>query len=209
MARKKSQDLRNHAIEVFRSSGGVLKTSEAIASGIHPRILYELRDSGRIEQLMKGVYVLPGLPGIEQPDFVAISKKVPTGVICLVSALYYHQLTVQIPRWVDVAIRQAYHPPDVSYPPVQFHWFSDAVFNEGVETHDLGGIAVKIYSREKSIVDCFRLRKKVGIDVALEALKLYWRHGPRDMELLRNFAKASRVLRVMTPYIESVTNDQS
>ena len=209
MTRKKSQHIRDQALGVFRSHGGVLRTSEAIASGIHPRILYELRDSGQIEQLMKGVYALPGLPGINQPDFAAISKKVPSGVICLMSALYFHELTVQIPRWVDIAIRQNYHPPAISYPPVQFHWFSNAVFDSGVETHDIGGIAVKIYSREKSIVDCFRLRRKVGVDVALEALKLYWRQGHADLDLLRSLAKASRALRIMTPYIESVIDDQS
>ncbi len=209
MARKKSQQIRDQALEIFRLHGGVLKTSEALALGIHPRILYELRDLGYLEQMMKGIYALPGLPGIDQPDYVAISKKVPKGVICLISALYFHELTVQIPRWVDVAIRQSYHPPEISYPPVQFHWFSSKVFETGVECHDMHGIKVKIYSQEKSIVDCFRLRGKVGVDVAVEALKVYWRKEKADMALLENLAKESRVLKIMTPYIESIIHDQS
>jgi hypothetical protein len=243
MTRKKSQTIRNKALDIFRTHGGVLKTSEALNAGIHPRILYELRDTGQIEQLTKGVYALPGLPGIDQPDFVTVSKKVPSGVICLLSALYFHELTVQIPRWVDVAVRQTYHPPVISHPPVHFHWFSDAVFESGVEQYDLrldgegsergggwgcgsasgagdvegagdgsGGnnpMRIKIYSPEKSIVDCFRLRQKVGIDVALEALKTYWLRGKADITLLRELAQVSRVLKIMTPYIESVIHDQS
>lgn len=209
MARKKSQYIRNQALEIFRIHGGVLKTSEAITAGIHPRILYELRDTGQIETLMKGVYALPGLPGINQPDLVAVTKKAPSGVICLLSALYFHELTVQIPRWVDIAIRSSYHQPKISHPPVHFHWFSDEVFETGIELHDLGGIEVKVYSQEKSIVDCFRLRGKVGVDVAVEALKNYWAQRKTDISLLRQLAETSRVLKIMTPYIESVIHGQS
>ena len=209
MARKKSQDIRNQVLEIFRAHGGIMRTSEVIALGIHSRVLYELRDSGQLDCLMKGVYALSGLPGIDQPDFATIAKKMPSGIICLVSALYFHELTVQIPRWVDVALLQGYHPPTITYPPVQFHWYSDAVFKSGVETHDMGGIKVKIYSPEKSIVDCFRLRRKVGVDVAVEALKNYWKKGKINLNLLRNLAKESRMLRIMTPYIETVIHDQS
>lgn len=209
MARKKSQHIRDEALKVFQDHGGVLKASEAIKKGIHPRILYQLRDEGGIELIAKGLYALPGLPGISQPDFVAIAKKVPTGIICLVSALYFHELTVQIPRWIDVAIKQSYHPPTIYYPLVQFHWFSNAYFDEGIEQHDIGGMMINIYSKEKSIVDCFRLRKKVGVDVALEALKIYWQKGNANMDLLQQLAKSSRVLRIMTPYIEAVMHEQS
>lgn len=209
MARKKNQHIRDEALRVFRDNGGVLKASEAIKKGIHSRILYQLRDEGSIELIAKGLYALPGLPGINQPDFVAIAKKVPSGVICLVSALYFHELTVQIPRWIDVALRQSYHPPSISYPPIQFHWFSDAYFDSGVEQHDIGGVMINIYSEEKSIVDCFRLRKKVGVDVALEALKTYWNRGNAKMDLLQQLAKSSRVLRIMAPYIEAVMHEQS
>jgi predicted transcriptional regulator of viral defense system len=157
---------------------------------------------------MKGVYALPGLPGIDQPDFVTVTKKVPSGVICLLSALYFHELSVQIPRWVDVAVRQSYHPPKIFHPPIHFHWFSDVVFESEVELHDLGGIEVKVYSQEKSIVDSFRLRTKIGLDVALESLKTYWARGRADIGLLRRLAERSRVLKIMSPYIESVIHGQ-
>lgn len=137
------------------------------------------------------------MPGIDQPDFVIVAKKVPEGVICLTSALYFHELTVQIPRWVDVAVRQKYHPPVLSNPPVQFHWFSDAVFEIGIEKYDFGGIEVKISSMEKTVVDCFRLRRKIGVDAAVEALKNYWRQRGTDLEPLRQLATRSRVLHIM------------
>ncbi len=192
---------------MFKDHGGLLRTSEALKAGIHPRILYELRDSGLIEQLAKGLYGIPGLPDVEQPDLATVAKKVPAGVICLLSALYFHGLTVQIPRWVDVAIPPKFSPPSLEYPPVQFHWYSDAVFRAGVEEHGCGTINIKIYSKEKSIVDCFRLRSSVGIDIALEALKTYWLQGNADLKLLNQFAKTSRVLRIMEPYVGTVIHD--
>ncbi|NGX37283.1 MAG: hypothetical protein K1000chlam2_00437 [Chlamydiae bacterium] len=207
MPKKKSKDIRNKALKIFRSKGGILRTMEAIKAGVHPRILYELRDSGVIEQLQTGLYGLIDLPDVAEPDFVTVSKKVPESVICLISALYYHRLTVEIPRWIDVAIRQKYKPPILRYPPVQFHWFSDNIFKLGIEKHDFNGASVKIYSREKTIVDCFRLRHKIGKNIAIEALKTYWTQENTNFKLLREYAKISRVLRVMEPFLEVIMNE--
>ena len=209
MSRKKDQHIRDQALEIFREHGGILRTFEALALGIHQRILSELLNEGLIEKIGRGIYSLPGMPGISQPDFVTVIKKVPTGVICLVSALYFHDLTVRIPRWVDVAVFQSYRPPEILSLPTRFHWFSDKVFRSGIEKHDMGGVVVKIYSSEKTIVDCFRLRNKVGKDVAVEALKTYWQKGNANLSLLKKLAEESRVLKIMTPYIESIIHDQS
>lgn len=209
MTRNKLQDIRNQALEIFKTHGGMLRSSEAIAKGIHPRILYELRDSGIIEQLQRGLFALVDLPDMEEPDLITVSKKVPEGVICLISALYHHRLTVQIPRWIDVAVRQKYSPPSIQNPPVQFHWFSESVFNSGIETNNFGGAKIKIYSPEKSIVDCFRLRKKVGIEIALEALKRYLAQGNTNLSILFELAKESRVTQFIEPFIQAMTYDQS
>ena len=209
MVKKKSQATRDQALRLFEEKGGVLHTSEALKAGIHPRVFYELRDEGKIEKLATGLYGLPNLPGIDYPDFVIVSKKIPDGVICLISALYFHHLTIQIPRWVDVAVRKNYKPPPIQYPSLQFHWFSDAVFDEEIQEHQLGAISVKIYSPEKTIIDCFRLRHKVGIEVALEALKTYWRSGNANLEKLRIIAKKSKVFKIVEPYIQAVIYDQS
>ena len=209
MVREKSESIRNKAIKIFEKHGGMLKTSEAISEGIHPRILYELLESGHIMQIQRGLYALINLPDMNDPDFVTIAKKVPVGVICLVSALYYHHLTVQIPKWIDIAVPQKYKVPVLDNPPVRFHWVSDSVFYSGIEIHDFNGIKVQIYSSEKTIVDCFRLRKKIGISVALEGLKMYLQQKKRNLPLLRKLSQESRVTQIIEPYIEAFTYDQS
>jgi len=187
----------------------MLRYSEAIAEGIHPRILYELRDLGIIEQIHRGLYALPEIANIEELDLVTISKIIPEGIICLISALYFHRLTVQIPRWVDIAVLRSYVPPKINYPPIQIHYFSDKFYKAGIEAHKFNGIEVKIYSREKSIIDCFRLRKKIGIDVAVEALKNYLKQDHLNINLLLDFAKKSKVIKLLEPYLQALMYDQS
>lgn len=206
---EKQQIIRDKAIKIFHHHGGMLRYSEAITKGIHPRILYELRDLGIIEQIQRGLYALTELPDIEEPDLVTISKIISEGIVCLVSALYFHRLTVQIPRWIDIAVLRSYVPPTVKYPPIQIHYFSDKFYKAGIESHKFNGAEVKIYSREKSIIDCFRLRKKVGIDIAVEALKNYLKQDNLNINLLLDFANESRVIKVLEPYLQALTYDQS
>lgn len=209
MTREKSQQIRNQAVEIFKNRGGMLRTSEAISAGIHPRILYELCNLGIISQIHRGLYALSNLSDMNEPDFITVMKKVPDGVICLISALYFHHLTVQIPKWIDVAVPRSYTPPRLDNPPVYFHWFSDTVFSSGIEYHNFNGIEVQIYSPEKTIVDCFRLRKKIGADIALEALITYLQQKKINLKQMRKLAKESRVTQIMEPYIEALTYDQS
>jgi predicted transcriptional regulator of viral defense system len=208
MVGKKSKKIRDRVIETFKRCGGILRTSQAISLGIDPHIIYELRDAGLLEQLNRGIYALPGFAD-EHPDFILVSSRVPEGVICLTSALAYHGLTVQIPRWIDVAVKKGYKPPKIEYPPVKFHWYSDSTFNSGIEEIKFGDARVRIYSKAKSIVDSFRLRSKVGTNVAVEALKNYFIQGGADWKEIVRLAKESRVLQIIEPYIEAVTNDQS
>ena len=207
--KKKQQDIRNKAIKIFKLHGGILRSSEAIMEGIHPRILYELRDQGIIELLQRGIYALVDLPDIEEPDLVVISRIMPEAVICLISALYFHRLTVQIPRWIDVAVVRNYVPPTVKYPPIRIHYFSNKFYKVGIEKYNFGGAKVKIYSKEKSIIDCFRLRKKIGIEIAIEALKNYLKQDNININLLLKFAKESRVIKILQPYLQALTDDQS
>lgn len=193
------------ATDIFRSNGGTLRMSEAIRAGISRRTLYAMRDAGVLERLSRGVYRLASLPGLSAPDLVAVASRIPGGVVCLISALAFHELTTQIPHAVDIAIARGTEKPRINYPPVQVYWFSGDAFDKGVGSHTIDGRQVRVYSAEKSIADAFKYRNKIGMDLALEALRT-WRSGRRsNTELLVEYARICRVERVLRPYLEAMT----
>jgi predicted transcriptional regulator of viral defense system len=189
---------------VFHEAGGILRTKDALAHGIHPSVLYQLRDLGKIVQVSRGVYRLTKLKPLHYPDFVPIAIKVPKGVICLISALAFHELTLQIPHEVSIALIKGDWPPRIAHPPIKIYWYSPKSHSTGVEVHHIQSIPIKIYSAEKSIVDCFQFRNKIGIDTAIEALKIYKEKRKRNIAELMHFAKIARVQNVMKPYLESL-----
>jgi predicted transcriptional regulator of viral defense system len=200
---KTSKSLQD-AMALFRQYGGTLHTAEVLRLGVHPRILYALRDSGILEQLGRGLYRLAELPPLSNPDLVTVALKVPQAVICLVSALAFHELTTQIPHAVDVALHTRATRPAMGYPPLRVFWFSGPAWSEGVEIHQVDDIPVRIYGAEKSIADSFKYRRKIGLDIALEALKLYHQQGGVDVSKLVHYARICRVERVMRPYLEAL-----
>ena len=178
--------------------------SDALAAGLNRHSLYALRDAGTITQLSRGVYRLASLPELQAPDLVTVATRVPEGVVCLISALAYHELTTQIPHAVDIALPRGAEKPRIDYPPVSIHWFSGPAFKSGIETATIDGQKVRIYSAEKSVADAFKYRNKLGLDVALEALKTWrGRRGAVIGRLLEQ-ARVCRVERVMRPYLEAV-----
>lgn len=192
------------AIALFRQHSGTLRTAEALRLGIHPRTLYAMRDSGLLEQLSRGLYRLAELPPLSNPDLVTVALKVPQAVVCLVSALAFHELTTQVPHAVDIALHNRAERPRLDYPPLRIFWFSGPAWSEGVETHQVDGIPVHIYGPEKSVADSFKYRRKIGLDVALEALKLYRQHSDFDVSKLLHYARICRVEKVMKPYLEAL-----
>jgi predicted transcriptional regulator of viral defense system len=192
------------AEEVFRKHAGLLRTRQAFDLGIHPRTLYRMRDEGVLEQLSRGLYRLAGLPLVSNPDLIRVALKVPKGVVCLISALAFHDLTTQVPHVVHVALERGAEPPRLDYPPLKIYWFTGSAFREGVELHSVDNISVRIYSPEKTIADCFKYRNKLGLDVAMEALKRYRERGKMDLESLVRSARACRVENVMRPYLEAL-----
>lgn len=127
---KTSRSIQN-AIALFREQGGILRTGEALRLGIHPRTLYAMRDSGVLEQLSRGLYRLAELPPLSNPDLVTVALKVPQAVICLVSALAFHELTTQIPHFVDIALPNRAERPRLDYSPLRIFWFSGPAWSEG------------------------------------------------------------------------------
>jgi predicted transcriptional regulator of viral defense system len=183
--------------------GGVFRTAEAIKAGVHPRIIYTLRDQGVLERLGRGMYRFADLPTLGNPDLATVALKVPKGVICLISALSWHEMTSEIPHEVYLALPRGAEPPRLEHPPLRIFWFQGTAFSEGVEEHAVDGIQVRVYSPEKTLVDCFKYRNKIGMDVVLEALKLYRQRRRFEADELIRFARICRMEKVMRPYLEA------
>ena len=199
----KTRDL-DTALKAFRNKGGTLRTRDLIARGVHTDALYTLRDSGRVVELGRGLYRLAEVGESEYPDLAVVAACAPNAVVCLVSALSYHDITTQIPSSIHLAVpRASYHGIKLSIP-VTVYRFDPKTFNEGIEAHSIGGLPMNIYSAARSVVDCFKFRNKLGLDVALEALRLArQRKRVQNRELLR-YARLLRVEKPMSPYLQAI-----
>lgn len=196
---------RSKARQVFTKHGGMLRTADAMRLGIHPRTLYALRDSGEIEQVARGLYRLSTAPPLSNPDLVPIAIRIPRAVVCLISALAHHRLTTQVPHAVDIALPSHAQAPKMDSVPLRVFWYPEASFRAGVEVVTIDDVAVRIYSAEKTIADCFKYRNKIGLDVALEALRGYREQTKKpNRQALTKFAQINRVEKIMRPYLEAI-----
>ena len=199
-----TQEVEKKAISLFKEHGGTLRTSEALRLGIYPRTLYALRDAGILEKLSRGLYRLAELPPLSAPDLAIVALRIPHAVICLVSALAFHELTTQVPYAVNIALSRGAERPRLDYPPLRIFWFSGTAWSEGVEIHQISQASVRIYCPEKSVADSFKYRRKIGLDIALEALKLYRQTPQSDVGKLLHYARICRVENVIKPYLEAL-----
>ena len=192
------------ALEAFREKGGTLRTRDLIALGVHTDALYMLRDAGRVVELGRGLYRLAEAEEAEHPDLALVGARAPDAAVCLISALAYHDITTQIPSTVHLAVpRGSYHGITLSIP-VTVYRFDPKTYDKGLETQRIGGMPVKIYSAARSVVDCFKFRNKLGLDVALEALRLArQRKRVQNRELL-HYARLLRVENPMSPYLQAI-----
>lgn len=193
-----------NAEKIFFFNGGILKTTSAIKLGIHPETLYKMQKLGIITKLEKGLFRLSHLPPLSNPDLVIIALKIPHSVLCLTSALAFHKLTSIVPEQTHIALKKGSEPPRISKK-VRIFWFSPFTFIEGVENQIIDGINLKVYSPEKTIVDCFKYRNKIGgPNIAIEALRIYRETKPPNLEELIRLARISRMEKVMKPYLEAL-----
>jgi predicted transcriptional regulator of viral defense system len=199
----KSRDL-DTALQAFRDKGGTLRTRDLIALGVHTDALYALRDRGRIIGLGRGLYRLAEAGEAEHPDLAVVAARAPNAAVCLISALSYHGITTQIPSSIHVAVpRGSYHGIKLPMPATVYR-FDRKTFNAGLETHRIGGMPLKIYSAARTVVDCFKFRNKLGLDIALEALRLArQRNRVQNRELL-HYARLLRVERIISPYLQAI-----
>ena len=181
-----------------------MRTSQAIAAGIHPRTLYRMRDLGMIERISRGLYRWGDLPPLSDPDLVAVASRAPNGVICLISALVFHDITEQIAHEVHLAVPRGGRVPRIDWPPVRGFRFSAASFGSGVEEHTIDGVIVPIFSAPKTVADCFKFRNTVGTDTAVEALRLALSRGRTKPADIERYSRVCRVERVLAPYLEAM-----
>lgn len=189
---------------IFRQGGGVLRTAQALRAGVHPRDLYAMRDAGALQRLSRGVYRLADLPPLAEPDLVTVAARVPKAVIALVSALYFHGLGTEIPHEVHIALPPGTARPKLEWPPLRVVRLSGEAFTAGIEVHDRDGVPLRVYAAAKTVADCFKFRNRLGVAVAVEAL----RSGLQDRvftpaEVLRA-ARICRVDRIVRPYLEAL-----
>lgn len=199
-----SENSYDKAIETFRNHSGLLRTQQAIDEGIAPRTLYQMRESGAILRESRGLYRLAETEPGEYYDLVQVALRIPKGVICLISALSFHGLTTQIPHQVYVAVPIDAEKSRLEYPPIRLFWLSPKSYSASIKEYELDGILVKIYGVEKTIADCIKFRNKVGMDVAIEALREYRKRGDFNVGVLLQYAKINRIERVLTPYLELI-----
>jgi len=191
------------ALQVFKKNK-VMHSAEIFDAGIQPRTLYQMRDKGLLVQEGRGLYRLADEQTWSDPDLMVVSLRIPKGVICLISALYFHKFTTQIPHEVYVALPKDSEKPRIQHPPTRFFWISPKPFKAGIEKHTIDDVEVKVYGVAKTIADCFKFRNKIGMDVALEALQEGLRQKLCTPEEILRFARIDRVERVMLPYLEAL-----
>jgi len=196
---------REKTIALFKNKGGLMRTSEALNLGIHRRTIYGLRDEGILVAVSRGLYQLAEMEVPPEINLAEVAKRVPNGVICLVSALAFHELTTQIPHYIWLAVERKARKPRIEYPPVRVFHFSGRVFTSGIESCRISHQTVRIYNAPKTIIDCFRWRKAVGLDVVLEAMREYLKRPDSSPSTLMEYAKICGMEKRVTPYLEAMT----
>lgn len=204
MPAMKENDPERHAIQLFRKHGGIMRMSAALRAGIARRTLYALRDAGRLELLARGLYRLTDGAPLANPDLVTVAAKVPQGVLCLISALAFHEMTTQIPHEIWLAIPRNSEPPRLDFPPLRVMRMSGAAFTEGIDSPEIDGMAIRVYSREKTLADCFKYRNTLGLETVLEAVRMYKALGQTNPTALVQALTVCRVARVARPYLEAI-----
>jgi predicted transcriptional regulator of viral defense system len=184
---------------------GIVRSKDLREMGIHQEYLRLLSNQGQIVRSGRGIYTLPDRDLTENQSLIEASVRVPHGIICLLSALRFHNLTTQNPFEVWLAIAQDARPPKDDLIPLRIVYMSEKTRTSGIETHLIANIPVPIFNVPKTVADCFKYRNKIGHDVALEALRDCWRERRCTMDELWHYAKICRVTNVMRPYLESLT----
>ena len=197
------QSKKEQVLELIRELG-VLRPRDLVTYGIHREYLRRLEQQGEIVRSGRGIYLLPDTDLSEHYTMVEACKRFPNTVVCLLSALRFHNITTQAPFEVWLAIDRKTWSPKSSRLPLRIVYMSDQAFYSGIDKHQIAGVTVPVYNPAKTVADCFKYRHKIGLDVALESLRECWRERAATLDEIWHFAKICRVSNVIRPYLESL-----
>ena len=197
----------DRALELLEGLG-IARSRDLERAGVSRTQIRRLLEQGRIERVGRGLYRRPGAPLSERQDLAEVARRVPGGVVCLLSALRFHGLTTQNPFEVWLAIDRKAWRPRIEHPPLRLIYLSGSALGEGVEEHEVDGALVRVFSAAKTVADCFKFRNKIGTDVAVEALREYRRLHPKQLEAVWRCAEVDRVTQVIRPYLEAIGSAQ-
>jgi predicted transcriptional regulator of viral defense system len=183
---------------------GLARAGDLEARGVPRAKLYQLVQQGLVARQARGIYTVADHRPTAAHTLAQVAKRVPAGVFCLLTALRFHELTTQSPADVWLALPEKARKPRLEYPRLRVARFSGQALSEGIEIHHLEGVEIRVYSAAKTVADCFKYRNKVGIDVAVEALRDFSRRHRGGATELARFARICRVTRVMQPYLDAI-----
>ncbi len=192
----------NQVLELAQQ--GLLRVCDLTSRGLHPEYLRRLYQKGLVRREGRGLYIAADAEISVHYGLAQVAKRVSHGVICLLSALSFHEIGTQLPHQVWMAIDRRAAKPKMQFPPLRVMRFSGAALTEGIETYQIEGVPVQIFNPAKTVADCFKYRNKIGLDVALEALKECILDRRTTMDDLWHFAKVCRMTNVMRPYMEAI-----
>ncbi len=182
----------------------LLSAADVRKRGESAQLLLKLHQAGKLQRVARGVYSLPDHPPTEHQTLAEVCQRLPKAVICLLSALQFHEIGTQLPHEVWIALPEGTQTPVVTYPPLRIVRLRGAAYADGIEMVMNQGTPIRVYCVAKTVTDCFKFRNKIGLDVALEALKDTWRQRRVTMDELTRCARIDRVERVMRPYLEAM-----
>jgi len=191
------------AIQYVRQNG-IVRPRDIEAIGVPREYLLRLHRQGRLNRTARGIYSLPDAPVTERHSYAEVAKRVPEAVLCLLSALAFHEITTQNPASVWIALGKGARTPAIASPSLRVVRLTEPSLSEGIEIHSVEGVTVRVYSTAKTVADCFKFRNKIGLDVAIEALKDCLHQKKATVNEIYRYAKICRVSNVIRPYMEAL-----
>ncbi|HLB56362.1 MAG TPA: type IV toxin-antitoxin system AbiEi family antitoxin domain-containing protein [Coxiellaceae bacterium] len=198
-----SQTQIQRVLKLFRKTT-TIRTSDLKEKDIPYSVLARMVSAGLLQKVSRGLYRQSNTQMSEKEEMVNIALRVPQAIFCLFTALQFHELTTQLPREIWIAMPQGSHKPKIDYPPLQMIQLTKKIYDVGIDTVIVDQVPIRIYNPAKTVVDCFKFRNKIGLDVALEALKDALHQKKVTSDELYYFAKIERVVKIILPYMEAM-----